>query len=750
MKRNNIYLLITLLSILLSCNSDEKVNGNGFVRIGIITNTSVITKAEGDVEIKNIRLVISNVTENSSDKDWSKEYNFAPDAPSEDIELAPGNYKLVAIASNGSEVADGFTPAYMGEAMVEVTAGNTSTARIECKLTTVKVSVEYASSVVGTYQTEYKTVVGGVAFSGEEKRAGYIAPGNLSVDFMFKDNAGSWQTISLDKIAEAKAQEYYKIKISMKSTEGEGDGSSEGAANISIQVGEENPRDIEVGIVLPKVVVTTLDAENVLTNSATLKGKYVSPSGKVTPSNPKFFYRKKGVTEWQNSISASSSDVNTQYLASLIGLDDDTEYEYKFMEKGNSVDFKTKVGDKTLEKKAIGVTVAYVYGELNTNAVDAYFEYILASETDWSHATKVLAVLDTEGNYKAELTGLSANQSYQYRFMESKVIQTLTTCSSISIQSVTAGADYAKVKWNIQSSKNLLDTDEVIVSYKYKKQGDSWGEVQSLVIEMQENGNKNIITGLEQNGTYCIDDENKTFTTLKNASFDTWFKGSNKAWYANEKDSYDFWATGNEGVRKASKDSNTEPIEGRDGVKEHAAKLTSINAKILMFGFFAAGNLYTGSFNFTSLSDAMNADKAKKFPKFGQSFSTRPTGLNGWYKYTSTNIDQGLDKSDSRYGMKDKCQIYVKLFTGDQYDASTINSTTYIAEGEYSSDEDVTEWTPFELDLTYHDSENIPTRIAIVATSSIYGGDFIGALNSILYVDDFELVYDYTKSPYIN
>ena len=100
--------------------------------------------------------------------------------------------------------------------------------------------------------------------------------------------------------------------------------------------------------------------------------------------------------------------------------------------------------------------------------------------------------------------------------------------------------------------------------------------------------------------------------------------------------------------------------------------------------------------------------------------------------------------------MKDKCQIYVKLFTGDQYDASTINSTTYIAEGEYSSDEDVTEWTPFELDLTYHDSENIPTRIAIVATSSIYGGDFIGALNSILYVDDFELVYDYTKSPYIN
>ena len=75
MKKNSLFLIVALLTTLFSCNSDEKVNSNGFIRIGVVTNTSVITKAEEDVEIKNIRLVISNITENSSDKDWSKEYN---------------------------------------------------------------------------------------------------------------------------------------------------------------------------------------------------------------------------------------------------------------------------------------------------------------------------------------------------------------------------------------------------------------------------------------------------------------------------------------------------------------------------------------------------------------------------------------------------------------------------------------------------------------------------------------------------
>lgn len=766
MKRNSLFLIIALFITLFSCNLDEKVNSNGFIRIGVVTNTSVITKAEEDVEIKNIRLVISNITEDSSDKDWSKEYNFAPNESIEDVELAPGNYKLVAIASNGSETANGFNPVYRGETIAEVIAGETKSAQIECKLTTVKVSVEYDQNLKDTYQTEYKTVVGGVTFSSnEEGHAGYITPGDLSVDFMFKNNAGSWQTISLEKIAEAKACEYYKIKISMKPTEGE-EGSTEGAANITIKVGEENPENIEIGIVLPKTTINTLSADNVLTNSAMLKGEYVSPSGKVTPSDPKFFYKKKGTGDWTN---VSSTGVNGQYSASLTGLDEFTEYEYKFMEKGNIVDFKTKEGDKTLEEKAVGTDIAYIYGKLNTNATDIYFEYKLSSSGSW---TKASATNVGDDKYKAELTGLTAGQSYQYRFIESKTIQTLTTCSSITLQSVTAGADYTKIKWDIQSSSTLQDSDQIIVSYKYKKQGEAWGDTQTLTMTVQENGNKIILTGLEQNGTYCVDDDEKLFTTLKNADFNDWgigiglkLKGltavqddpSKKVPYADLQDQIttgnSYWDSGNKGTSvNGAYPTNSENNFVRSG---NAVKLESQFVGLGSIGKFAAGNIYTGKFGTTYVG--LQASKLGAHIQFGKSFSARPTGLKGWYHYTSATVNYSTVQ-ELPTGQSDKCSIYMILsnapFEVDTRDKKYINPTdpSVIAYGElpdkYTGSTNGDEYIPFEFDVDYKGNTNIPQYIVICASASKYGDYFTGGEGSLMYIDDFELVYDYSKPPY--
>lgn len=789
MKRNNIYLLITLLSILLSCNSDEKVNGNGFVRIGIITNTSVITKAEGDVEIKNIRLVISNVTENSSDKDWSKEYNFAPDAPSEDIELAPGNYKLVAIASNGSEVADGFTPAYMGEAMVEVTAGNTSTAWIECKLTTVKVLVEYASSVVGTYQTEYKTVVGGVAFSGEEKRAGYIAPGNLSVDFMFKDNAGSWQTISLDKIAEAKAQEYYKIKISMKSTEGEGDGSSEGAANITIQIGKENPKDIEIGIVLPKVVVTTLEAENVEYTTATLKGSYLSPSG-ATPKNPEFKYRIKDADSW-SSVAATVVGETNEYTA-LVNLESGTEYEYSFMGKGEALTLATKDIYTTSEEKAVGTDMAYVYGVLNIESGDKQtFEYQLASLSESSPWSSVDATTSGDGKYEATLSNLEKGKEYRYRFSKSKTVQTLTTCTAITVKSVTAGADYAKVKWNVECVQPLTESDKVIVDYKFKKLSDgNWSDSQRIMISFVEGGDEDLkIEGLEQNGTYCIDEETKSFTTLKNASFDEWgtgkvpgaLWGTVDAWFpgtsGEAKNLNTFWDTGNTGAAKMSKSPTSQEKTDVYVKGGSSAKLESQFVGIPSLGKFAAGNIYVGKYVDTYSSKPLGAKI-----RFGREFSSRPTQLKGKYKYNrGKSVDYGdYNKEELNASGGDKCAIYIALSDNeglesggiktayeidnraseDQPDKFIYKSTVDFSEnnrnivgyGSITDEESKSteDWQEFSINLEYRKPQSIPKFLIIVASASKYGDYFTGSSKSLMYIDDFELVYDYTKVPYTN
>lgn len=74
-----------------------------------------------------------------------------------------------------------------------------------------------------------------------------------------------------------------------------------------------------------------------------------------------------------------------------------------------------------------------------------------------------------------------------------------------------------------------------------------------------------------------------------------------------------------------------------------------------------------------------------------------------------------------------------------------------IAYGEFVGTETVTEYTKFELNLEYSDTQSKPAKIAIVATSSRYGGDFddagkkvIGQVGdgSTLWVDEFELGYE--------
>ena len=50
-------------------------------------------------------------------------------------------------------------------------------------------------------------------------------------------------------------------------------------------------------------------------------------------------------------------------------------------------------------------------------------------------------------------------------------------------------------------------------------------------------------------------------------------------------------------------------------------------------------------------------------------------------------------------------------------------------------------WVEFTIPLDYHNTTLQPKYIIIVASASKYGDYFHGSGNSILYLDDFELVY---------
>lgn len=856
MKRDITILMITLLAVLLSCNSDDKGQGNkGKLRIGVTTNTSVITKAEETVEADSIRLTVKNM-----DSGWSKEYAFVTaDLTTEEIELASGPYELTAATGSTNNGFAGFdTPYYMGKDTVYIQAEQTTTANIECTLTTVKVAVYYDSSVGNVYLKDYKTVVrnesGELSYTKEESRDGFFAPGYLSVDFMYQDNTENWQTIHLENIAEAKAREYYKIQISADKNDDNEEGDSEGAANITITVGETNPKDITIGIALPKVTLTTdkIADDKIEYTKVTLSGSYLTPSG-ITPKTPMFYYREKKepATTWSEIAVASTRAATTyNYTAEAINLSAGTEYEYKFMEKGNVVSFTTKelmevndatdvdvytatlngkyIGksdaplfyykenkeevaewksapavlkaDNTYEAKisglmpetnyvfklmesetkvfttleaditlapAVGTTSAYLYGKLAQSHLgisDYYFEYT-TDGTNWVKVPSSAIDKIDDNLYKAEIVGLSVDTEYKYRFMDKANVIEFSTYKSITIKSVSVGAGYAKVTWNIAPSPANTELDLIIVESQYKKVGElSWNAVKD-VITQKENGSKKIITGLDQNAMpYCIENETMLFTTMPNLGFDDWYgetTGSfikkttyyacSQAEYVGNKNQPIFWDSGNRGANTLTTVNPTTP-ETNVVCNGEAAKLESKVAA----GQFAAGSLYTGQF----LSATVNPLGAKL--NFGRSFTGRPTQLKGWFKYNPGNITHTkkdfIEKNDP-----DSCSLYVTLANWDApFAVSTgddkfvdFSDPAIIAYGEIDkskcSPSSMSAYEEFAIDIEYRgDMSRQPKYVLIVASSSRYGDYFTGSTKSVMYIDDFELVYDYTKHPYTN
>lgn len=773
MKRNSIFLIVALFTVLLSCNSDEKMNSKGLLRISVATDKSVVTKAEDDVEISSIRLIVKETTE--SGDGWSKEYDLSPDAPTEEIELAPGVYQLTAIAGDGSEDTDSFSPCYKGSSTVTIEAGSNTETEIICQLATVKVAVTYASNVKDIYKNGFKTEVGGLTFT-EEKigTAGYLAANPFSVKFWYVDNTGGWRSISVGDVDQVNPREYYHINIEVKNE-------GEGAATISVKVGDTNKQDIKVEVVLPEIVVTTLDAENVEYTTAVLKGTYSAPSGnEPVTGKQKFYYKIKNSADWTE---ADAQKVASAYQVSLSSLSESTTYEYKFMTKGAVKEFTTKSPDITLDKNYKGVTTAVVYGELaeanRNNTSNLFFKYRKQGESGWSQPVSATLVSGTTYQYKALLENLSSNATYEYKFMEvtvaSKQFVTLQS-QPVTVSKVITGADYATISCQFSGVKN---GDGILLDLK-QYNGSSWiywrKEYDANSTDISSGQLK--LTNLEQNGTYCIDDETKSFTTLKNAGFDEWNK-NDKAWFAGTPSEAStkncFWDSGNEGAATLGKNPTSQETSIVRSGSSVRMESQYVGVEFLGLGKFAAGNLYIGHYEETYGNKPFGARI-----RFGRKFVSRPTQLKGWYHYKrGTKIDYGdYNKAELTASGGDKCAIYIALTNHvglnngietafeinnrgtekpDQFayqytvDLSD-NNKNILAYGSITDEESkgTGQWDSFEIDLHYRDNvdKNEPTYIIIVASASKYGDFFTGSKSSLMYIDDFELVYDYSLPPY--
>jgi len=66
-----------------------------------------------------------------------------------------------------------------------------------------------------------------------------------------------------------------------------------------------------------------------------------------------------------------------------------------------------------------------------------------------------------------------------------------------------------------------------------------------------------------------------------------------------------------------------------------------------------------------------------------------------------------------------------------------------VAYGELILTQSVDEWREFTIELDWRVTDVVPTHLMIVCSASRWGDYFTGSTASRMWLDDFELIYDY-------
>ena len=239
---------------------------------------------------------------------------------------------------------------------------------------------------------------------------------------------------------------------------------------------------------------------------------------------------------------------------------------------------------------------------------------------------------------------------------------------------------------------------------------------------------------------------------IYNMNFNDWYStksGSYDIWYPNLNDTYQVWDTANPGsgafVGSLTTPTETVPVSGQG---QRAARLESKNAVIA----FAAGNIITGKFKgISGLGAIMD---------WGTPFTARPKALKGYYAYKPVLVNTAKDPYKNLLNTMDQCQILV--FLTDWTAPFTVNTSQNIfvdqtpsnpnilAYGKMESDKntfsdpqaDAGGYIPFTVELDWWRSDATPTYAVVIACASYKGDYFTGGIGSVMYVDEFEFVYD--------
>ena len=612
------HILLTILALTLCCCQDDSnsLSSVGYLRLAVTENGQLNTRAY-DPKIMAVKI-------QSEDGEIVKEIDDLDEWDGEVLELPVGNYEITAFSKDYQGEPAFNSPFYYGDTTVQVKAATETTAKVNCKIANVKVTVNYSEEFKTTFagrdifvtvgSADEKSSLKSMVFKYGSDAALYFPSncGPLKATLNVSNPNGGYYTLDeTEDLAEPKANDHFILNYHLGDT-------NKGDFTVTVDP-TTNSYSYTFYINMTPVSVSAICDVNAWATFAYLKASNVeSTSTTVDPANVSFQYRKKGATDWTKIETVHDNGV---YTAQPTGLEGAIEYEY-----------------------------CLAVGKENTN------------------------------------------------------VETFTT-------------------------------EETVILY---------------------------------NGGF--DDWNKGTGDYK----DVWFPEIQ----ANATIGKSYWDSGNIGTAAGLATilgacNPTEP-EYDDVKKGTAGKLTSQYVGVAAFdmGKFAAGNIYTGHFceTYTDIYGARI--------RFGQPFNSRPIQLRGWYKYKrGTNVNYPSGNSDYKTELinsgGDKCAIYIALtdniglaadnipaaafeidnkLNADQPDKfkykNTIdyseNNPHIIAYGTITDEEakGTGNWQEFTIDLKYRDLTRKPKYIIVVASASKYGDFFTGSEGSVMYIDNFELVYD--------
>lgn len=315
----------------------------------------------------------------------------------------------------------------------------------------------------------------------------------------------------------------------------------------------------------------------------------------------------------------------------------------------------------------------------------------------------------------------------------------------------------------------LYNADAARYGFKYRKAGESaWNEA----VATGANGAPRrtranmgtaftvTLTGLESGTTYeykafADDFEStniQTFTTeskyiIPNASMEEWstyLNGNKNIVFPGLGSEPTVWDSGNEGAALAS-----ETISDKSSDMKHSGSYSArLESKYVFNLKMAAGNVFLGDF---VKIDGMDGVLSLGRPYNG----SHPAKLRVWANYRPSSDMKGTGVSNYLPDGIDNGQIYValtdepieirtnknnqKLFSTDDPHVLAYGQVTWTAN--FGPDGDLEQ---VEIPIEYFDRAYTTkaTHLVVTCCASKFGDFYVGGKGSVLYLDDFELVYE--------